>query len=67
MIDRAIFHEEVSGGYWAEIPAPPGCATQGETMEDLVANLREAIEGYLSSEIEAPVRDEKARIMEIAV
>ncbi len=67
MIVRAIVHEEESGGYWAEIPALPGCATQGETMEDLVANLREAIEGYLSAEIESPARDSKTRVMEIAL
>ena len=54
MIVKAIVPEEESGGYWAEIPALPGCATQGETRKDLVANLREAIECHLSAEIESP-------------
>ena len=67
MIVKAIVREEESGGYWAEIPALPGCATQGETMEGLVANLREAIEGYLSADIESPVRDDKARVRKIAL
>jgi predicted RNase H-like HicB family nuclease len=49
---KAIIHEEEDGGYWAEVPALPGCATQGETIEELLANLREAIEGRLS--VEAP-------------
>ena len=44
---KAIIHEEQTGGYWAEVPALPGCATQGETIDELLANLREAIEGWL--------------------
>jgi predicted RNase H-like HicB family nuclease len=42
---KAIAHEEDEGGYWAEVPAIPGCAIQGETIDELLANLREAIEG----------------------
>jgi predicted RNase H-like HicB family nuclease len=45
---RVVVHEAEEGGYWAEVPALPGCATQGDTMEELMANLREAIEGCLS-------------------
>ena len=63
---KAIVHEE-DGGYWAEVPAIPGCATQGETMDELLANLREAIEGCLSVEVEAPFRDGKERVLEIAI
>jgi len=47
---KAIIHEEATGGYWAEVPALSGCATQGETMDELLLNLREAIEGWLSVE-----------------
>jgi predicted RNase H-like HicB family nuclease len=54
---KAIVHEEDGGGYWAEVPAIPGCATQGETIDELLANLREAIEGCLSVDVEAPFRD----------
>jgi predicted RNase H-like HicB family nuclease len=64
---KAIVHEEDGGGYWAEVPAIPGCATQGETMDELLANLREAIEGCLSVELEAPFRDGKERVLEIAI
>ena len=49
---KFIVHDAEEGGYWAEVPAVPGCATQGETMDELMANLREAIEGCLT-EIEA--------------
>ena len=41
---KAVIHEAEEGGYWAEVPAIPGCATQGDTIEELLANLREAIE-----------------------
>lgn len=45
---KVVVHEAEEGGYWAEVPALPGCATQGETLEELLANLHEAIEGCLS-------------------
>jgi predicted RNase H-like HicB family nuclease len=37
------------GGYWAEVPAIPGCATEGDSWDELISNLHEAIEGCLSS------------------
>ena len=45
---KAIIHNAETGGYWAEVPALPGCFTQGETMDEVTANLREAVEGWLS-------------------
>jgi predicted RNase H-like HicB family nuclease len=44
-----VVHQAEEGGYWAEVPAIPGCATQGETMDDLLANVREAAEGCLQA------------------
>jgi predicted RNase H-like HicB family nuclease len=44
---KVIVHEAEEGGFWAEGPSIPGCATQGETYEELEANLHEAIEGCL--------------------
>ncbi len=46
---KAIIHEAEEGGYWAEVPALPGCVTQGETREELEANLREAIIAWLAA------------------
>ena len=43
-----VIHEEPEGGYRAEVPALPGCYSQGETMEELRANLNEAITGILA-------------------
>ena len=45
---RVVVHEAEEGGYWAEVPAIPGCATEGDTFIELLENLREAIEGCLS-------------------
>jgi len=42
MIFKAVIHPEPTGGYWGEVPALPGCYSQGETVEELLANLREA-------------------------
>jgi predicted RNase H-like HicB family nuclease len=47
---KAIVHTAEEGGFWAEVPALPGCVTQGETMEEITQNLREAVEGWLSVE-----------------
>jgi predicted RNase H-like HicB family nuclease len=44
-----VLHKAEEGGFWAEVPAIPGCATQGESMEELMQNLLEAIEGCLSA------------------
>lgn len=64
---RVVVHEAEEGGYWAEVPALPGCATQGETFEELLSNLYEAVEACLAVEIEEPEADSGARVVEIAV
>ncbi|MBI4066425.1 type II toxin-antitoxin system HicB family antitoxin [Candidatus Gottesmanbacteria bacterium] len=43
----AVFEEETEGGYSVWVPALPGCASQGETVEEALANIQEAIELYL--------------------
>lgn len=47
---KVIVHDAEEGGYWAEVPGIPGCATQAETMADLIRNFREAVEGCLNAE-----------------
>lgn len=64
---KVVIHEAEEGGFWAEVPAIPGCATQGETFEELLQNLYEAVEGCLSVEIEPAKTTDKDRILEIAV
>lgn len=48
---NVIVHTAEEGGFWAEVPALPGCASQGETIEELMANVREAIEGCLMVDV----------------
>ena len=64
---KVIVHEAEEGGYWAEVPSIPGCATQGETFEELLANLYEAVEGCLSVDLEEIPRSASDRVLEIAV
>jgi len=64
---KVVLHPAEEGGYWAEVPAIPGCATQGETFEDLLANLYEAIEGCLSVSVETIQMGSEDRLLEIAV
>ena len=47
-----VVHEAEEGGYWAEVPAIPGCSTQGDTFEELLQNLHEAVKGCLAVEME---------------
>ena len=47
---KIIIYKAEEGGYWAEVPAIVGCATQGDTFEELLENIYEAIEGCLSVE-----------------
>jgi predicted RNase H-like HicB family nuclease len=49
MTIKIVVHEAEEGGFWAEVPAIPGCATQGESLDELLRNLRDAIVGCLLS------------------
>ena len=64
---KVVTHEAEEGGYWAEVPSIPGCATQGDSFEDLFGNLYEAVEGCLSVEARDIPVSEKDKIIEIAV
>jgi predicted RNase H-like HicB family nuclease len=66
---KVVIHEAEEGGYWAEVPAIAGCATQGDTFEELLQNLYEAVEGCLSVEVDTKRFDNQknTRILEIAV
>ncbi len=64
---KVVVHEAEEGGYWAEVPAIPGCATQGATFEELLKNLYEAVEGCLSVDLTQPKSTNKDRVLEIVV
>ena len=63
---QIVVHEE-DGGYWAEVPAIPGCVSQGDTFEELLPNLYEAIEGCLSVDMAQVNCGAGDRLMEIAI
>lgn len=44
---NAIFQKEIEGGYSVWVPSLNGCASQGETFEEALGNIKEAILLYL--------------------
>jgi predicted RNase H-like HicB family nuclease len=64
---KIVVHEAAEGGFWAEVPALPGCVSQGETMDELLANIHEAIEGYVDVDVPVPDVNSGERVMEVAV
>jgi predicted RNase H-like HicB family nuclease len=64
---KVVVHEAEEGGYWAEVPSIPGCATQGETFDELLSNIYEAVEGCLSVDVQEISISEKDKVIEIAV
>ena len=63
-----VIHEDAEGGFWAEVPALPGCYSQGETMNELMENVREAITGVLEVMKEQGRRPEpNIQILDVAV
>jgi predicted RNase H-like HicB family nuclease len=62
-----VIHEAEEGGLWAEVPAIPGCVTQGETFDELLTNLYEAVDGCLAVDLsELPLKPTD-RVLDIAV
>lgn len=64
---RAIIHLAEEGGYWAEVPALPGCITEGDTMEEVLDNLKDAIDGWLDVANSRNAVESTDRVVEIAV
>ena len=63
-----VIHEDPEGGFWAEVPALPGCYSQGETIDELMGNIREAITGVLEVMKDQDKRPEpNIQILDIAV
>ena len=60
-------HRAAEGGFWAEVPALPGCATLGDTYEELIRNLHEAVEGCLAVELEPVQLGSDDRVVEIVI
>jgi len=64
---KTIIHKAQEGGYWAEIPAIPGCVTQGDSFEELLKNIYEAVEAWLSVDVKDYKIQKDDQLMEITV
>ncbi len=64
---KVVVHEAEEGGYWAEVPAIPGCATQGETFQELLANIYEAVEGCLAVDVQQVQQTDRDQVIDIAI
>ncbi|HEY9246327.1 MAG TPA: type II toxin-antitoxin system HicB family antitoxin [Candidatus Methanoperedens sp.] len=42
-----LVYKAEEGGFWAEVPALPGCYSQGETVEETMKNVKEAVEAHI--------------------
>ena len=63
-----VIHQDPEGGYWAEVPALPGCYSQGDTLEELQTNIREAIAGVMEVMREQGQKpDSSIQILDVAV
>jgi predicted RNase H-like HicB family nuclease len=66
-----IIHNAEEGGYWAEIPALKGCVSEGDTMNELLINIKEAALGWLevaSEKYRMPFNiNEAPRVMELEI
>ncbi len=63
---HAKIEQDEAGYYVAEVPALPGCLSQGKTYEEAVANIKEAIEGWLEV-MESKHSSDPAQLVELTV
>lgn len=67
---KVVLEEAEEGGYVVYVPSLPGCVSQGETKDEALENIKEAIEVYLDiddAEIEAEIRGKKAEVVEVTL
>jgi predicted RNase H-like HicB family nuclease len=62
---KVWIHPAEEGGFWAEVPALPGCVSEGDTLDDTLANIREAAEGWLETSAEMTDADPAAQVVEV--
>ncbi|MBC6418889.1 MAG: type II toxin-antitoxin system HicB family antitoxin [Prochloron sp. SP5CPC1] len=64
---KAVIHSAEEGGYWAEVSALPGCITEGDSMNEVLANLQDAIQGWLEVANEIDPAVELDQVIELAI
>ena len=57
---EVLIHAAEEGGFWAEVPALPGCVSEGDSLDETLANIREAAEGWLEVSAEQADADPEA-------
>lgn len=64
-----VVHEAEEGGYWVEVPALPGCYSLGESREEVLVDVREAIELYFETleEEGSPAPKDEEVVFKVAV
>ena len=62
-----LIHQDEDGGFWGECPELPGCFSQGETPEELMSNMREAIDLYLRESDEAEYAEKIYEVRELVI
>ena len=66
LIFKVVLELAEEGGYVVHVPSLPGCISEGDTKEEALENIKEAIELYLEP-IENPVLPNSAEVAEVAV
>ena len=62
---KVLLHPAEEGGFWAEVPALPGCVSEGDSRDEALANIREAAEGWLEVSAEQVGADPFAQVVEV--
>jgi predicted RNase H-like HicB family nuclease len=62
---KIVIHEAKEGGYWAEVPALPGCFSQGETLKEVREHIKEAIACHLDTPHPKPSRRVRIEVVEL--
>ncbi len=62
---KVLIHPADEGGFWAEVPTFPGCVSEGETLDEVLANIREAAEGWAEVAAEQIPSDSMAQVVEV--
>ncbi len=64
---KVVLEKSDEGGFTVYVPSLPGCISEGDTEEEALANIKEAIELYLEQTEDDATLDEGARLVEIAL
>ena len=64
---KVVLEPSEEGGFTVTVPALPGCISEGDTRDEALANIREAIDLYLEPEDDDAELGENTELVEIAV